>query len=49
MVEAENRILEAEILALQKQKVLSLSPWGLALSFSMTSCGALRLLGFGCS
>lgn len=28
MVEAENRILEAEILALQKQKVLSLSPWG---------------------
>lgn len=28
MVEAENRILEAEILALQKQKVLSVSPWG---------------------
>lgn len=28
MVEAENRILEAEILALQKQKVLGLSPWG---------------------
>lgn len=27
-VEAENRLLEAEILALQKQKVLSLSPWG---------------------
>lgn len=27
-VEAENMLLEAEILALQKQKVLSLSPWG---------------------
>lgn len=27
-MEAENRLLEAEILALQKQKVLSLSPWG---------------------
>ncbi|XP_028640755.1 coiled-coil domain-containing protein 17 isoform X2 [Grammomys surdaster] len=27
MVETENRFLEAEILALQKQKILSLSPW----------------------
>lgn len=28
MVEAENRFLEAEILALQRQKIPSLSPWG---------------------
>lgn len=28
MVEAENRLLEAEILALQRQKGLSLAPWG---------------------
>lgn len=27
-MQAENRLLEAEVLALEKQKVLSLSPWG---------------------